>query len=135
MQRQIILKDIEKPKEKDPNEDISWVVNSFGLSAGRDIDRIANRIISDLLENMAVGKVISSELIAEDLEISPSRVNHHVRNFAESGLVFRERKYIFLRGGSLKSAIAEIRKDANRILDELEQIAEEIDNAMGLRNR
>ena len=42
---------------------------------------------------------------------------------------------MYLRGGSLKAAVTEMRKDSERILDELENIAEEIDSIKGIRNR
>ena len=47
----------------------------------------------------------------------------------------RERKQILIRGGSLTEAVKEIRKDALRILDTIETIAEEIDEEIGLKNR
>lgn len=64
-----------------------------------------------------------------------SRVNHHLRNLNDSGLLYRKKRLIYLRGGSLKAAVKEMRKDSERILDELESIAEEIDSIMGLKNR
>jgi predicted transcriptional regulator len=64
-----------------------------------------------------------------------SRVNHHLRNLNDSGLVYRKKRLIYLRGGSLKAAVKEMRKDSERIFDELEYMAEEIDSRIGIKNR
>jgi predicted transcriptional regulator len=134
MQR-IELRTVEKPRDKQLDEDIQWVCDSFGLVAGRDTNQTSAKIVSCLLEKFADDVGIASEFVAEDLMLSSALVNHHVRGLMDSGLVYRERKLIFLRGGSLKAAVEEMRKDANRLFDEISLMAEEIDNSVGLRNR
>lgn len=133
--QQIVIRQLEKPREKGAQRDVDWVCDSFGLSSGRDISATAPRILYDLLGRVAREMQVSSETIADDLRLNPAVVNYHVRNFASSGLVFRERKLICLRGGSVKSAVEELRKDANRMFDDIGVIAEEIDVMLGLRSR
>ncbi|WP_406656894.1 winged helix-turn-helix transcriptional regulator [Methanolobus sp. ZRKC2] len=136
MSQQILLIKLEKPREKKLDQDIHWLCNSFGLSSGRDTENLATKIVIDLLEQISDNEEkVSSEKIAESLEINPSRVNHHVRNLINSGLLYRERRKLCLRGGSLKAAVQEMRKDSERMFNELEEIAEEIDRQMGLKNR
>ena len=136
MAQQILLIKLEKPREKKLDQDIHWLCNSFGLSSGRDTENLATKIVMDLLEQMSGSEEkVSSEKIAESLDVNPSRVNHHVRNLINSGLLYRERRRLCLRGGSLKAAVQEMRKDSERIFNELEEIAEEIDRQMGLKNR
>jgi len=136
MPQQIILINLEKPREKKLEHDISWLCNSFGLSSGRDTENLATQIVTDLLKQLAMKEErVSSDKIAEDLDVTPSRVNHHVRNLINTGLLYRDRRALYLRGGSLKAAVREMRKDSDRIFDELEEIAEEIDRQMGLKNR
>ena len=136
MAQQILLVKLEKPREKKLDQDIHWLCNSFGLSSGRDTENLATKIVIDLLEQMSDNEEkVSSEKIAESLEVTPSRVNHHVRNLINSGLLYRERRKLYLRGGSLKAAVQEMRKDSERIFNELEEIAEEIDRQVGLKNR
>jgi predicted transcriptional regulator len=133
--QQIILKTINKPKEKKINNDIEWFCESFGFCSGRDIDRMSTRIINELINKYTREYKISSELIAESLDAPSPRINHHIRNLIDSGFLYREKRILHIRGGSMKSAVEEIRKDANRIFDELEKIASEIDEAVGLKNR
>lgn len=135
MTRQIILINIEKPVEKDIEKDIHWFCDSFGLSSGRDVEDISKKIVMTLLSNLSRHEGVTSEMLANSLDISLSRVNHHLRNLIGSGLVYRRKKMLYLRGGSLRAAVCEMRKDSERIFDELEKIAEEIDDEVGLRSR
>ena len=135
MVQQIILRKLEKPRIKSLEEDLLWFCDSFGFSSGRDTENTANQIIFSLLEKLSNDEMSSSEVLAEDLDMKTSRINHHLRNLNDSGLLYRKRRLIYLRGGSLKAAVREMRKDSERILDELESIAEEIDSIMGLKNR
>lgn len=135
MARQIILINLEKPVEKDLEKDIHWFCDSFGLSSGRDVEDISKKIVMDLLSNLARNEGVTSEMLARSLDINLSRVNHHLRNLIGSGLVYRRKKMLYLRGGSLKAAVREMRKDSERLFDELEKIAEEIDDEVGLMSR
>lgn len=135
MVQEIILRNIEKPHIKGLDEDLAWFCDSFGFSSGRDIENTAIRIILSLLDKLSNEEEISSEVLAGDLDIKVSRVNHHLRNLNDSGLLYRKKRLIYLRGGSLKAAVREMRKDSERIFDELENAAEEIDTIIGIKNR
>jgi predicted transcriptional regulator len=135
MVHEIILRNIEKPRIKSLEEDLLWFCDSFGFSSGRDIENTATKIISSLLDKLSNEEEISSEALAGDLDIKISRVNHHLRNLNDSGLLYRKKRLIYLRGGSLKAAVREMRKDSERIFDELENAAEEIDFIIGIKNR
>jgi len=135
MIQQITLRNLKKPADKNPKRDIYWLCDSFGLATGRDTDSMSKRTFLSLLNRFRNEIGISAERIADDLGVSPARVNYHVRAFMDSGLVYRERRLIYLRSPSLKSAVEELRKDANRIFDELTEVAEEIDSALGFRYR
>jgi predicted transcriptional regulator len=135
MVQQIILRYLEKPHVKSLEEDLLWLCDSFGFSSGRDTENTSTRIIFSLLDKLSNDEITSSETLAEDLEIKISRVNHHLRNLNDSGLLYRKKRLVYLRGGSLKAAVKEMRKDSERIFDELESIAEEIDFRIGIKNR
>jgi len=135
MVQQIILRHLEKPRVKSLEEDLLWLCNSFGFSSGRDTENTSTRIIFSLLDKLSNNEITSSEALAEDLEMKISRVNHHLRNLNDSGLLYRKKRLIYLRGGSLKAAVKEMRKDSERIFDELEIIAGEIDSRIGIKNR
>jgi predicted transcriptional regulator len=135
MVQQIILRYLEKPHVKSLEEDLLWLCDSFGFSSGRDTENTATRIVFSLLDKLSNDEITSSEALADDLEVKISRVNHHLRNLNDSGLLYRKKRLVYLRGGSLKAAVKEMRKDSERIFDELESIAEEIDLRIGIKNR
>lgn len=135
MPQQIILRDLQRPKEIDVTDDIEWLGNSFGFSAGRDTERVTAQILQSVLQDVASNGSTSTENIAEDLDLSIQRVNYHLRTLMDAGFLFREKRLIFVRQGSVKSAVEEMRRDANRIFDNLSRIGEEIDEALGFRNR
>jgi len=135
MVQEIILRNIEKPHIKCLEENLIWFCDSFGFSSGRDIEKTATKIIFSLVDKLSNNEVTSSEDLAGDLNITISRVNHHIRNLNDSGLLYRKKRLLYLRGGSLKAAVKEMRKDSERIFDELENIAEEIDSIKGIQNR
>jgi predicted transcriptional regulator len=72
------------------------------------------------------------ERISRDLDISSSRINHHIRNLVDAGIVYRHKRLIYLRGNSLQSMVQELRKDALRVLDDIEAAAAEIDRSFGV---
>jgi len=135
MQRQIILRQIERPALNRKDEDLYWFCDSLGVDNGRDVNHIATKVILSLLENLPENRGIAVEQIASDIIVSSPRVNHHIRNLIDTGLVYRHKQKIYIRGSSLRSMVQEIRKDTLRILDDLEMAAAEIDEAHGIRNR
>ncbi len=135
MMRQIILRQIERPARIPKDEDLYWFCDSLGVDNGRDIDHVAARVILSLMENLPDTRGLAVGQIASNLEISGPRVNHHIRNLMETGLVYRHKQKIFIRGNSLRSMVREIRKDTLRILDDLEAAAAEIDESYGVSNR
>jgi len=129
------LKKINKPKKGNVQKDIDWFCDSLCLSSGRDTEFTSTKIISDILSKISEHEKVFSEGIAEDLDLKQGLVNHHLRNLIDSGIVIREKKQIFIRGGSLKEAIIEMRREALSMFDNIEKIAEEIDNEIGIHNR
>ena len=133
--RQVILRQIERPVRIPKDEDLYWFCDSLGIDNGRDLDHVATRIILSLMENLPDTRGLAVDQIATGLDVSGPRVNHHIRNLVETGLVYRHKQKIFIRGSSLRSMVREIRKDTLRILDDLEAAAAEIDESYGIRNR
>jgi predicted transcriptional regulator len=59
--------------------------------------KIDTEIIFSLLDKLFNDKVASSEDLGEDLNITISRVNHHIRNFNDSSLLYRKKRLLYLR--------------------------------------
>ncbi len=133
--KEITIRHLEKPPQKNIDDDLNWIFNSLGLSSGRDIKCLANEIVKYIIKTSSQGLNVSSDKIAADLNLTRYTVNHHLRNLINSGLLYRDKRLIYLRGGTLKAALQELRKDIDRIFDELELMAEEIDAELGFVNR
>ncbi len=132
---QIFLKHIERPLKPNTDREICWFCDSLGIDNGRDVNHIAVKIIIALLEQMPENRGIPVEQIADSLDISTSRVNHHIRNLIDNGLVYRHKHRIYIRGSSLCAMVQEIRKDTLRVLSDLELAAADIDASFGIKNR
>ncbi len=135
MTQRIVLQNVRKPVSKRLDEDVLWVCDSLGFTTGRDLEGITPKTVLMLLENLRRRPGVPSELLAEKLAINLGRVNYHIRSLIDAGFLYRERRLIHLRAGSVKAAVEEMRKDANRIFDELAAVAEEIDERMGFSSR
>lgn len=86
----------------------------------------------ELLDLFSEEKLVPTEEIASSLKIEPPRVNHHIRTMMESGILFREKRKIALRGGSLSAAIEEIKKDSERIFNRLLEVSKKLDEKFNL---
>lgn len=133
--QRISLRVVERPSVLQTEEDFSWFCESLGLTRGRDLDTTAEKVALLILEEVSEKPGVSSARIAEKLSIGQGRVNHHVRNLSAAGLLYRRKKLIYLRGGSLAAAVTEMRKDADRIFDELYAVAGALDQEMGIGRR
>ena len=132
MHQRLILQYLPRPVRKGLKEEAYWFCDTLGLSSGRDLEDLSIQIVLRLLEESSKKQGIATDQLAALMGISPGRVNHHLRNLTRSGVVYRERKLIHLRGRSMRESVLELRKDADRIFDELEKVADEIDLMMGL---
>ncbi len=135
MPQQIVLKNLQKPVRSDVWEDLNWLSDSFGFSFGRDTESITAKILKDAVREISRIGFTSTECISDNLSLSVQRVNYHLKTLIDAGFLLREKRRLIIRHGSVKSAVEEMRKDANRIFDNLSLIAEEIDADLGLKNR
>ncbi len=120
----------EPPKNLDDR--ISWLSDQLCLSSGRDVKNLATKILKIVLENSSKQKPLTSLEISEQLGVAPPRVNHHLRNLINSGILVRRSNRIYLRRKTLYGLINELRKDIDRVLTDVEEIAKDIDKELGL---
>ncbi|MDI3474000.1 MAG: hypothetical protein PWR30_323 [Candidatus Woesearchaeota archaeon] len=128
----IIIKKITAEPPKNLDDEISWLSDQLCLSSGRDVNNIATQILKLVLENSSNSVPLTSSDISKMLNIANPTVNHHIRNLINSGILVREKNRIFLRRKTLSGTINEIRKDISRVLEDIEEIAKDIDNKLGL---
>jgi len=133
--REIILRQEDRPVPSSGEDEVIWFCRCLGMEEGRDTERISSRIIIVLLSLKASEAGLSVEEISRELGVSPSRIYHHIRKLSSAGIVYRQKKRIYIRGRSMRALVQEIRKDALRILDDLETAAGKIDQKYGIPHR
>lgn len=128
-QRRITIVKLSKPQQS-LNEELQWFGNSLDLFNIRDKDRSCFRIFIELLKTTKKGIPISSDTLAQRLNLSRGTVVHHLNKLIESGIVIILKNKYILRGNNLQELVEEIEADATRTLKELRRVAKEIDEGM-----
>ncbi|MDK2907803.1 MAG: hypothetical protein PWQ87_261 [Candidatus Woesearchaeota archaeon] len=128
----IMIKRINSEPSKNLDDEIYWFSDQLCLSSGRDINNIATKVLKLVLENSSKSVPLTSLDVSNKLGISLPTVNHHIRNLIDSGILVREKNRIYLRRKTLVSIINELRKDIDRVLSDIEEIANDIDDKLGL---
>ena len=130
--QKITIVKIRKPTTDNVNDELQFFGNSLGLFGLRDKDKSCFRVFIELLKAAKRKQPISSDELAYRLELTRGTVVHHINRLMASGIVVHEGNRYFLRVDKLESLIEEIKKDAMRMIDDLEEIAKEIDTELGL---
>lgn len=113
------------------NNELQWLGNSLGLFGLRDKDSSCFRVFITLVKKAKRNQPISSDAIAEQLRLTRGTVVHHLTKLMESGIVVREKEGYLLRGNNLEQVIKDLRRDMEAMLEELNQVAKEIDQRIG----
>ncbi len=122
---------ITKPTKHNINQQLQWFGSSLGLFSLRDKDRSCFRIFIELLKAAKHEIRLSSDEISYRLHLTRGTVVHHLNKLIDAGIVINEHNRYTLRVDNLQSLIEEIRKDIKRTIDDLGDMAIEIDNYLG----
>lgn len=124
-----------KPAEKNLNKDLQWLSESLGLFSERDKERSCFRIFVELVKAARRRQLLTSDELAVRTNLTRGTVIHHINRLMESGLVIiYEGKYL-LRVENLETLVEELRKDILRTLQDMQDIAEDLDEQLGLIKR
>ena len=126
---------IRKPVEKGVNSDLQWFSESLGLFGERDKEKSCFRVFLELIKAARRGKGLHSDEIAIKSHLSRATVIHHLHKLMESGLVLSENNKYILRVSNLENLIEELKKDATRAFEDLQNIAKDLDEELGLIKR
>ncbi len=112
------------------NNDLQWVGNSLGLFGLRDKDKSCFRIFITLVKKSDSNAPLSSDEIAEKLNLTRGTVVHHLTRLMDSGIVIHEKEGYLLRENNLQRLILDLERDTETIFEELKQVAKEIDERL-----
>ena len=132
MAHQIIIRHIRSPAPGDINNDIDYICRSFGYFSQRDKQDTAGKIFRLLVKD-ASGEAqgLTSDQIAEELNLTRGAIVYHLNNFIASGLVIREKNLYYLRSATMQRSIEEIKDDVDRMFRHMLKIATDIDEKLG----
>lgn len=120
------------PRKKNINEELRWLGHSLGLFNLRDKDQSLFRVFIELLKSAKQKQPVTSDELAERLNLSRGTVIHHINKLIESGLALNHKNRYTLRVDTLEVLIDEVRKDLDRVCHDLKDVAKNIDSFLGL---
>ncbi len=127
----ITIKRTFKPRESNLNEELQWVCDCLGLFGNRDRDKSRFRMFVVLLKTVNRDG-LTSDQISEKVGLSRGTVVHHLHSLMNSGLVVNERNRYMLRVNNLSSLIDEVERDLLRTMNDLKEVADEIDKRLDI---
>lgn len=127
MNKKIILREINLPRRNKPVDEIKWVCESFGFIEGRDTFQNSFNILNELLNQFSKKELVSTEDLKDSLKIEAHTINHHIRNLMNSGIIYRKKRKIKLRGKNLTNSIQEMKRDSDRIFERIIEVSQKID--------
>ena len=124
-QRIIIVRN--RPPKKQVNEELQWLGDSLGLFSLRDKDKSCFRIFLEIIKSAKHNSPLTSDELADKLDLSRGTVIHHINRMMESGIIIHQDGRYMLRVDNLSQLVQELRKDIDRTIDDMKEIAEDID--------
>ena len=122
---------IRKIPSQDVNQELQWLGNALGLFNLRDKESSCFRVFITLVKRAKNNEPISSDGIADKLDLSRSTVLHHLNRLVDAGIVIREKGGFALREANLSQVVKNIHQDVETTFSELQKIADEIDKKLG----
>lgn len=116
----------------DLNEELQQLGGALGLFSQRDKDKSRFRIFIVLLKALKRKRPLSSDDLAEQLGLTRATVVHHLDGLMDAGIVEAVRGGYQLRVDNMEELLELIRLDINRTIDELREVAHNVDRELGL---
>ena len=112
------------------NEDLQWLGNALGLFSLRDRDSSCFRVFIMLVRLTKKKEGITSDDIAQRLNLSRGTVIHHLTRLMDAGIVVRDHNGYILREQNLQRLIHDLRREMEDFFSELDRVAQEIDQKL-----
>jgi len=129
--RRITIVKVNKPVEKDINKELQWLGHSLGLFNMRDKDQSCYRLFLELLKSAKKGEALSSDELAERLNLTRGTIIHHLNKLLDAGMVIHQKRKYLLRVDRLERLIEELQRDLQATCRTLREVAIDIDKMLG----
>ena len=127
---------IRKKTNMDIDENVNSLLLKFGESLGlfssRDKDKSCYRIFILLIKALKLNVELTSDEIASKSKLTRGTVIHHLNHLMDAGIVTSDRTKYFLNVKTLNELVKQMRQNVNSVFDDIEDLAEKIDNTLEL---
>src|SRR3989344_6724981 len=130
MPNKITIYKIKKPSTNDLNSQLQFFSQSLGLFSSRDKEKSCFRIFIALVEAKKSRRFLSSDEIADKANLTRATIIHHLKNLEDHGLIRQENNRYSLSSNSFSSIIKTIEKESKELFEELESLAESLDEKL-----
>lgn len=103
---------------------------SLGLFSHRDKDKSCYRIFIILVKALQHDVRMTSDELAQQSGLSRGTVIYHLNRMMDAGIITNFRNKYFIDYSSLQALIEDLRKGVNDVFDDMQELAERIDNSL-----
>lgn len=130
-----LIREVRPPNKKNLDSDLEWIARSLGLVEVRDRRKSAMKIFRILVKTASEGKRLGSNQISNQVRLSRGTAVSHLNHMMASGVAIRQESRYELRMRSVEKTVDEIEKDIYRVLQNVKEIARDVDRRLGLQYR
>jgi predicted transcriptional regulator len=130
MQTRIVIVKIRKPARTNLNEELQWFGNSLGLFNLRDTNKSVFRLFIELLKAAKTEHPLSSDELAERLQLTRGTVVHHIHRMMQAGIVEHKGRRYMLAERNLEILMDDMKKEFEKTYNELKEAARKIDTML-----
>ena len=131
MAHKVTVVRIRKEVSGNVNQELQWLGNSLGLFNLREKVSSCFRVFITLVKRAKRNTPVTSDDVANRLNLSRGTVVHHLNKLRESGIVVKEKNGYLLREANLQDMIKDLQRDMEGVFSQLKDVAKEIDGKLG----
>jgi len=134
----LVLRQVEGPFSEDFNEEFNWLLRSFGFFGPVKGQKSAGSVFREIVKASSTippFEGITAVELVKRLRMSRGSIMNHLNNLLLSGLIVKEGHFYKPRNPSLFRTLRWIEQDVNHMFREMEEIAREIDEELGVREK
>lgn len=130
MSMKIVIRSVEKPTARRPEDLIDWFCEVFGISAEGGESDAEERIFKAFAYAAFENKGLSSSDPALRSGLARSTVIYHLNRLIGMGLITKQGRKYYLRANEMSKVIEELEYDINREMMRMLDAAHEFDKLM-----
>lgn len=127
-----IISSVREPDFSNVDQELQWLGTSIGLFGIRDKDRSCYRIFIALIKALKTNKGLTSDELAYSLGLTRATVIHHLKSLISANIIKENNNRYYIKEKSLKKLLESMKSEMEKTYNKLINIAENIDEKLGL---